>query len=206
PTHAAEAAVPLDCSLARTTLREAAAGISGFGRAAIRDRAAPLAVLASGPSRAVRVQRTALNQRTREIRASSERGLLDRYRRNTGALGRSLIPAAGRLARSVDADLARVAATPAALRGLVGRVVASGRSGNESRSLALRAHDPQRTLERGYARVEDRAGDPVTSAAAARRARMIDVRFADGPVPAEVLDNGDAADFEQIRLDGVEDG
>ena len=36
--------------------------------------------------------------------------------------------------------------------------------------VALRAHDPERTLERGYALAEDAEGEPVTSAAAARAA------------------------------------
>ena len=51
---------------------------------------------------------------------------------------------------------------------------------------ALGAHDPQRTLERGYALVEDRAGDPVTSAEAARRQGDVNVRFADDAVNARV--------------------
>ena len=33
----------------------------------------------------------------------------------------------------------------------------------------LAAHDPQRTLERGYALLEDPAGEPITSAGAAPR-------------------------------------
>ena len=34
-------------------------------------------------------------------------------------------------------------------------------------ALALSAHDPERTLQRGYAMVEDRSGGLVTSASAA---------------------------------------
>ena len=40
----------------------------------------------------------------------------------------------------------------------------------EQLALALAAHDPQRTLERGYALVESPPGEPVASAAAARAA------------------------------------
>nr|MBA2241087.1 exodeoxyribonuclease VII large subunit [Solirubrobacterales bacterium] len=47
---------------------------------------------------------------------------------------------------------------------------------------AARAHDPERTLERGYALVEDEAGRPLTSAAAARRHERLAVRFADDAV------------------------
>jgi exodeoxyribonuclease VII large subunit len=54
-------------------------------------------------------------------------------------------------------------------------------------ALALAAHDPERTLQRGYALVEDRVGSVVTSAAAARHAGNISLRFADGRVPARVF-------------------
>jgi exodeoxyribonuclease VII large subunit len=46
--------------------------------------------------------------------------------------------------------------------------------------LALEAHDPERTLERGFALVEDDAGEPVTSAQRARNLERLGVRFADG--------------------------
>ena len=48
--------------------------------------------------------------------------------------------------------------------------------------VALAAHDPQRTLERGYALVEDGAGEPVVSAAAARAQRSLVLRLHDGRV------------------------
>jgi exodeoxyribonuclease VII large subunit len=53
-------------------------------------------------------------------------------------------------------------------------------------ALALAAHDPQRTLARGYALAEDRSGEPLTSAAAARTARELKLRFHDDVVPARV--------------------
>jgi exodeoxyribonuclease VII large subunit len=59
----------------------------------------------------------------------------------------------------------------------------------ERLSLALAAHDPQRTLARGYALVEDRAGSPLGSAAAARAAGEVTMRFGDGRVPAQVKGN-----------------
>ncbi len=46
-------------------------------------------------------------------------------------------------------------------------------------SLAERAHDPDRTLDRGYALVAGDDGDPVTSAAAARERDRVVIRFAD---------------------------
>ncbi|HZU40328.1 MAG TPA: hypothetical protein VE992_04715, partial [Solirubrobacteraceae bacterium] len=53
-------------------------------------------------------------------------------------------------------------------------------------SLALAAHDPQRTLARGYAMVSDRAGEPLSGAAQARAAGEVELRFHDGAVAATV--------------------
>ena len=53
-------------------------------------------------------------------------------------------------------------------------------------SLAERAHDPDRTLDRGYALVAGDDGDPLTSAAAARERDRIVIRFADDAVGARV--------------------
>ena len=79
PTHAAEAAVPLDCGAARARARARVAGRCG-GRA--RARSAPAAGTwrrwRAGPARALQRERSALNQKIREIRASSERGLAER--------------------------------------------------------------------------------------------------------------------------------
>ncbi|MCW3008602.1 MAG: exodeoxyribonuclease large subunit, partial [Solirubrobacterales bacterium] len=56
--------------------------------------------------------------------------------------------------------------------------------------LALAAHDPERTLERGYALVEDGAGGVVTSAAAARAAGTVRLRFSDAAVAAKIEEAG----------------
>jgi exodeoxyribonuclease VII large subunit len=53
-------------------------------------------------------------------------------------------------------------------------------------SSALSAHDPERTLARGYALVADREGAPVTSAATARERGDVVVRFADDAVGARI--------------------
>jgi exodeoxyribonuclease VII large subunit len=52
--------------------------------------------------------------------------------------------------------------------------------------LALDAHDPARTLERGYALVERPDGGVVTSAADARAAGAVRLRFADAAVDATI--------------------
>ena len=63
--------------------------------------------------------------------------------------------------------------------------------------VALRAHEPERTLERGYALAEDSAGEPVTSAEPARAAGEISLRFADGRLTVNPV----AADAEESERD-----
>jgi len=79
--------------------------------------------------------------------------------------------------------------------------------------VTLRAHDPQRTLERGFARVEDEVGEPILSTAQARVAGRLGVVFADGKVEAEVAAARrrrrrtrpkDPAEFGQTRLEGID--
>jgi exodeoxyribonuclease VII large subunit len=55
-------------------------------------------------------------------------------------------------------------------------------------SVVLRAHDPERTLERGFALAETIEGEPLTSAAAATAAKRVRLRFSDGSVGARVED------------------
>jgi exodeoxyribonuclease VII large subunit len=56
--------------------------------------------------------------------------------------------------------------------------------------VALRAQDPERTIERGYALVETALGEPVTSAAAALAAGEVGLRFGDGRVRARIGEGG----------------
>jgi exodeoxyribonuclease VII large subunit len=73
-----------------------------------------------------------------------------------------------------------------------GRTADAARRGRELErlSLALAAHDPSRTLARGYALVADRAGQPLGSAAAARAAGSVELRFHDGAIGAEIAPEG----------------
>ncbi|MBA3328427.1 MAG: exodeoxyribonuclease VII large subunit, partial [Solirubrobacterales bacterium] len=63
----------------------------------------------------------------------------------------------------------------------------------EALALALAAHDPDRTLERGYALVSDGEGSVVTSAAAARDAGTVRLRFTDAAVDATISGDDDRA-------------
>jgi len=169
PTHAAEAAVPLDCLAARTTLTRAAAALQRVGEGAVEARSRHLVALARGPARALRRERAALNQKTREVRAASERGLSER--------------------RAFQRRLASVVLVRAARRA-AGAEAQRRREALRRAEVAFRAHEPERTLERGYALAEDAAGEPVSSAAGARAAGRVRLRFADGRVGAKIEQDG----------------
>jgi exodeoxyribonuclease VII large subunit len=182
PTHAAEAAVPVDCTAARRGLAAAAARLDRQGRRAIVERARTLARLSRAPADHVARHRVRLHQQLRELRASSRRGVDDeraRMRRAAGALHRKRAAASAAAERGAS-DASDRAATLA--RSLDGARTRRARELDRLR-LALAAHDPQRTLERGYALVEDAAGEPVTSAAAAREHDRLTLRLSDGAVP-----------------------
>ena len=170
PTHAAEAVVPLDCNAARAGLDRCAAALRRAGEGAVGVRKRHLVALARGPARALRRERLALNQKTREIRASSERGLAER-RAFQSRLATVVLARAARRAAGAEAEAKREALRRA--------------------EVAFRAHDPERTLERGYALAEDDAGEPVTSAAAALAAGRVGLRFADGRVGARIEEDGE---------------
>jgi exodeoxyribonuclease VII large subunit len=163
PTHAAEAAVPLDCLAAREGLERCALALRRAGEGAIDTRSRHLGALARGPARALQRERDKLNQKIREIRAAAERGLAERAasQRRIGAV---VLERARRRAIGADMEKRRAALDRA--------------------MVALRAHEPERTLERGYALVEGEAGEPVTGAAAAAAAGEVKLRFADGRIRA----------------------
>lgn len=182
PTHAAEAAVPLDCRRARADISAAAAVLERAGRLAVAGRIAPLVRLAKGPERALRIQRAALNQKARETRASADRGMaLRRVKLAAETTGRVKV-SASHLGRTIDRAMVRTSELAQRLPEKSLRLLKGDLARIERHSVALRAHDPQRTLERGYARVEDSQAEPVLSGAAAKRAGDLAIHFADGVV------------------------
>jgi exodeoxyribonuclease VII large subunit len=188
PTHAAEAAVGIDCGLARAEQAKAAARLREHGRRALLDRAElppaaerlrehgrravltrarMLSTLSRAPGAHLDRQRTRLHQQMREIRAGSRRRLED----ERGVTERRALV----LARKTESSLLDCRRRqPRELQRL---------------ALALAAHNPQRTLERGYAVVESLDGSPLASAAQAREAERVRLRFADGTVGARVRDD-----------------
>ena len=188
PTHAAEAAVPLHCLearavlagaavrlsrhsertlAARTALTVSAGALSRHARRAVVTRARELAALSRAPGEHVARQRRALHQSLRELRASATRRL------------------AGE-----EAALVRRAEALQRRAGAAARPDAAGRrAALQSLELALAAHDPERVVERGYAVVDDRAGNVITSAAAARGASDVRLLFGDGAVDATITED-----------------
>jgi len=166
PTHAAEAAVPIDCAAARTNLLAAGRRLDVQSRRAVTDRARALERLAAAPGHHVARERRRLHQLVRELRASARRGI-EKGRERAGVHAKVLGRGAER-ARSTER--------------------AARRRELERLALALAAHDPDRTLARGYALVEDRAGQALGSAAAARSAHDVRLRFHDGTLDATVTD------------------
>ncbi len=164
PTHAAEAAVGIHCGQARVELARAAARLREDGRRAVLGRARTLASLTRAPAAQVARHRADLHQQVREMRAAGRRRVEREHERTAR---RALV-----LER-------KTAAAVLDCRGRRPREL-------EQLALALAAHDPQRTLERGYALVQSPAGKPIASAAAARTQTAVQLRFADGTVAAEI--------------------
>src|ERR1700710_2551688 len=186
PTHAAEAAVPLDCVAARRELGRAVSSLQRVREGAIGARARHLAALARGPARALQRERSGLNQKIREIRASSERGLAARagFQRRIASvvLDRARRRGIERATAAVVGERRRGAAVERSAE----RALRRRREALNRIAVTLRAHDPERTLERGYALVETAAGEPVGSAGAAVAAAAVRLRFADGRVNARI--------------------
>jgi exodeoxyribonuclease VII large subunit len=166
PTHAAEAAVGVDCTRARAEQVAAARRLREHGRRAVLTRARLLATLSRAPAAHLERQRTRLHQQLREIRAGtrrrvqSERAVTER---------RALV-----LQRKADSALLDCRRRrPRELERL---------------ALALGAHDPQRTLERGYALVQSPDGEPIVTAASARASKKVRLRFADDIIPAKIAE------------------
>ena len=164
PTHAAEAAVAIDCRAARLELTACSRRLRDHARRAVLTRARSLAQLARAPGEHVARNRRALHQLLRELRASARRAAARGTERNaihTTVLRRAIERAQGADRTRRTRELERLA-------------------------LALAAHDPQRTMARGYALVTDLDGNPLASAAAARDAGRLELGFHDGRVPARV--------------------
>jgi len=222
PTHAAEAAVPLDCAVARASMARAAARLAReqrrvavarsstaraaatmrrearrasaaraalaaaaarldrLGRRTLLERARTLAQLSRAPAHHVARNRTRLHQLLRELRAVSRRAVAAGARANTAHAS-----ALARKSRAAEARVARASVPAPALERAAAAAVDRRRRELDRLLATLDAHDPQRTLERGYALIEDAAGEPVTTAAAARAQPSLAIRLHDGRVAVQ---------------------
>ncbi|MGA2321719.1 MAG: exodeoxyribonuclease VII large subunit [Solirubrobacteraceae bacterium] len=166
PTHAAEAAVGVDCLRARTDQVLAAARLREHGHRAVLSRARLLSTRARAPAAHLARQRARLHQHLREVRAGarrrieSERRLTERralvLQRKAGS---SLLDCRERRPREL-----------------------------ERLRLALAGHEPQRTLERGYVLVQSAEGEEILNASGAREAGDVRLRFAEDVLPARILE------------------
>jgi exodeoxyribonuclease VII large subunit len=167
PTHAAEAAVPVDCIAAPRALTDQARRLQAHGRRAIVTRARTLGHLARAPQRHVARERRHLHQLLRELRASARRGT-EQGRRVAATQRLGLLRATQRAQ---------------------GAQTATRRRELERLTMAMGAHDPSRTLQRGYALVTDPAGAPLSAASeAAATPGPLTLRFHDGTLSARVQD------------------
>jgi exodeoxyribonuclease VII large subunit len=169
PTHAAEEAVGINCGEARVRLTGSAGRLAKHGRRAVLSRARALATLSRAPAEQLRRQRVRLHQQLREVRAGARR---------RGETERALTT---RRALVLER---KTAATVRECRERAPRELAQ-------LALALGGHDPQRTLERGYALVQSPDGEPIATAEQARQQGKVQVRFADDTVAARIEPKGD---------------
>jgi exodeoxyribonuclease VII large subunit len=186
PTHAAEAVVRVDCSAEGEMLLRATGRLDACARAAVVERARALRTWSRAPREHVGREQRHLHQKARELRAASRRGLAGRFdfqRRIAGTV----------IARKGHAARAAAAAEGLALPGRAASLERAGQArarqaaaALRAQAAALRALDPERTLERGYALAVGETGEPLDSAAAVRAARRFELRLHDGSVPAEV--------------------
>jgi exodeoxyribonuclease VII large subunit len=156
--------VPLHCVEARGEIARSAAALQRHGRQAVVVRARTLAQLSRAPAEHVARHRARLHQWLREIRAAGRRGCDRRrgdIRTRAVVLDRKLGAARG---PETEARRARL----------------------DSLAAAIAAHDPERVIARGYAVVDDREGNLVTSAQAAREAGAVRLSFADANVDARI--------------------
>ena len=206
PTHAAESAVPVHCTHARAGFTRVARRLAVHGRraAAAQPGLAKAALRLSAHGRRAQLARPAVVAAAQRLGVHGRRALLHRAQalarlsrapgehvaRERAKLHQSLreVRASGR--RRLDGEHTRIARRALVLERKAHAAALDARraSGLQALALALAAHDPERTLERGYALVTGSDGELLTSAAAARAAGDVSLRFGDGAVDATISD------------------
>ncbi len=204
PTHAAESAVPVHCTRARDDVARMARrlGVHGTRASAARPSVVAAAQRLSVHGRRARLARPAVIEAAQRLGIHGRRALLHRAQalaRLSRAPGEHVARERARLHQSVrevrasgrrrlEGERARVARRALVLERKAHAAALDARRATDlhALALALAAHDPERTLERGYALVTDGAGELLTSARAAREAGDVSLRFGDGAVDATI--------------------
>ena len=179
PTHAAESAVPVHCTQARGGRHAMARrlGVHGTRATAARPGIVAAAQRLSVHGRRARVARPAIVAAAQRLGVHGRRALLHRAQalarlsrapgEHVAARARAAAPERARDPRRragagsrASARASRAARSCSSARRTPRRSTRARATELHALALALAAHDPARTLERGYVLVTDRAGDP----------------------------------------------
>ncbi len=177
-----------------TTLCDFAADVRAPTPTAAAERAVPvrnelLANLQSMGARSLRVLQRYHERATERYSFVAHRmptpdTLLGPQRQQVDDYGDRLKRGLGRVAADARADLGRVAG---ALRpSVLTQKISFARGRLDQLWRVAQSLNPDAVLERGYARIEKRGGGTIISAAQARSAGALTLRFADGAVDAKV--------------------
>ena len=128
------------------------------------------------------------------------RGLVREKRSAAERLAAGIRPAA--LVHLIDRRRDRTADVGARLQPQMARRLAELNERLEQRVKLLESFSYNRVLDRGFALVQDRRGQPVADTAAARRAGRVMLRFQDGSVPAQIESRGSRAATAGNRAGG----
>ncbi|MDP9375992.1 MAG: exodeoxyribonuclease VII large subunit [Actinomycetota bacterium] len=188
PTHAAEAAVSVDCAAARAQLHDQAGRLERQGRRAVLDRARSLAGAARAPAEHAQRHRDRLRRQLAQLQGGAQFAAAGARREHVHRA--QAVARAGLFTRAwLAEDRAGLARRTAGLERTSHLLISRRHEAIVAAGLAVDAHDPQRTLERGYALVEDPQGEPVISAAAARTLEGMRVRLHDGSIDVRRLES-----------------
>ncbi len=185
PTAAAEMAVPVRAELAARLLDLGRRGIGGMQRALDERRARVQAAAGGLPDLPMLLGHA--QQRLDDWASRLGAALLgwlrvreQEFARAAAGLRRSV------LEQPIARGLERTQELAARMPGLVRRRIADAAQRLSGQAKLLESLSYARVLDRGYALVRDAAGEPVTSAAAAKPGADVAIRFRDGEVGARI--------------------
>ena len=193
PTAAAEMAVPVRSELIAQVLDDGRRLVSALGRQQEELRLRVESAAAVCRTRSPSWIRRTSNWTTGPSRLDlGLRGLVRDKQSAADRLAAGIRPAA--LTQIVVRGRDRAADLGARLQPLMARRFAELNERLEQRGKLLQSFSYNRVLDRGFALVQDRRGQPVTDTGGAQRAGRVSIRFRDGSVPARVeAPDGNAA-------------